>query len=420
MSNGAKVSLLAKKTRASTINGSMTFHYGTAETLKGQQDVADLAMEMLFRGSQKLPYKEFRNKLESLKAQVQNQTAPQALVVNLEVKRPELSELLDVLADALTDPAFDAAEFDVLKKSQLADIEQAKNEPEALGDIELRRAVAPRGKDDPRYVETLAEAAAAVNAATLEQTRAFAARFVGAQNAEMALVGDFDPAEVKAKLEARFGKWSAKEKYVLAPDAFAESKAGELVIPTPDKAQAWMGFGVAFKGNKEGPDAAAMMVADMVFGGSPAARLFAELREKQGLSYGAYSMLELPEPPVGDRAVFAGFAIYAPQNMSKVESAFKKEYELLTTTGVKAAELEQQRKALLDQRQQRRASDRSLATMLSRNEQYGRTFAWEQQLDEKIKAVTVEQLNAAIKRSVDPKKLTVIKAGAFKTVSTPN
>jgi len=420
LSNGAKLVMVPKKTRASTVDVSMALHFGTLESLKGQQDVGDLTITMLGRGTKKLGYKDFRNKVESLKAATEIAPQPQTVAVDLQVKRPELLELLDLIADALTEPALDAAEFDVLKKAQLAGIEEAKTEPSVVGKIELQRALEPRSKDHPKYRATMAEEAQGVSAATIEQVRAFHAKFLGAQNAEIALVGDFDPNEVKAKLEARLGKWSAKEKYVLAPDAFVESKVVAQTIATPDKAQAWIGSGLAFRANRESASAPALMLANAIFGGSAAARLFNELREKQGLSYGAYSTMQIPDAIAGERSAFTGFAIYAPQNVAKVERALKSEIERLVSAGVKFDELEGQRRALLDRRAQSRATDHDLAAILIRNAQNDRTMSWEQQLDDKLKAVTPEQLSAAIKTAVDLSRLTVIKAGEFKSVAAPN
>ncbi|MBL9039779.1 MAG: insulinase family protein [Archangium sp.] len=414
LSNGAKLVLLPKKTRAQTVNVAMAFHYGSAAALAGQRDVGTMTVELLDKGTTTLNYKDFQTKLQELKAQVHVGPQPQAVVVTVEAKRPELLPVLDLVADMLTAPALDAAEFDVMKKGMLASLDQQKSEPRTLGGIELFRALSPAAKEHPMYVPTVPERIAGVGAVTIDQVRAFYRRFLGAQNGEIAIVGDFDPAEVKAKLEARLAKWVVKEPYVVTADPFFDSKPGEASIATPDKAQAWIGAGTTVKLTDEDPDMPALMLANAAFGGSPAARLFDVLREKQGLSYGAYSRLDVNEAVDGNRSAFLATVIYAPQNLSKVEASLTAEVTRFIAAGVTKDELETQRKTVLDDRQQSRANDRSLVFALANQARLGRTMAWEQKVDDALQAVTLEQVNATVKRHLDVSKLTVVKAGDFK------
>ncbi len=419
LSNGAKLVFLPKKTRGGTVQLAMQLHFGSPEQLKGQREVAALAIDLLERGTKKLPYKDFRNRLEALKAQVGLSAGVQEVVVSAELTRPELRDVLDLIADALTEPAFDPSEFEALKKERLTGLERQKTEPSALGAIALSRALSPRPKDSLLYQPTTEEQVAAISAVTLDQVRAFHAKFLGAQNAEIAVLGDFDPAEVQAKLEARLGHWSSKEKYVRVTSTYVEAPAVVQEIAVPDKAQAWVGAGFPMKATHDGADGPALVLMNAVVGASPAARLFVQLREKQGLSYGAYSRLRAPESAFGDQGAFWGLAIYAPQNLDKIERALKNEFDALMNTGVKPAELDAQRKVVLDERAQAWATDRSLVFQLAANEELARTMAWEAQYDERLRAVTADQLNAVIKRSLDPSKMSLVKAGSFKTVAAP-
>jgi zinc protease len=158
-----------------------------------------------------------------------------------------------------------------------------------------------------------------------------------------------------------------------------------------------------------------MRLAAEVLGGGVSGRLFAVLREQQGLTYGAYAGLRVD--PLNDRAVLMSNVTFAPQNLAAVEKGLAGELARWAT--VTPAELDATRKVLLDGRYQSRANDDELAGQLASLATLGRTLAWEGTLDEALQAVTAAQVNAAVKKFVDPSALVTVRAGDFKTVSGP-
>ncbi len=413
--NGAKLVLLSKKTRAETVKLSLELRYGSVQSLSGQMPIAGTTAGLLTRGTKKLSYKEFRNTLEKLRAQIEVSADTQSVYADVEVKRPQLAEVLAILGDVLKEPAFDAKEFEIARSERLARMERMKDEPMALGPTELSRALAPFPKEHPLYVPTIAERMAATKAVTLEQVKAFHAKFYGAQNASIAVVGDFDEQEMEKALTAMFGSWTSKEPWVLVKDDFAPVAASTLTLPTPDKQNAWLGVGTTLKLNDASPDYPAMALASALLGGGPSARLFVSLREEKGLSYGAYAALSVGSET--ERSELMTNIIYAPQNVGAVEKAQQVELERWTT--ISKADLDAARSELLNGRQSARAEDGSLVHVLVQNARLGRTMAWEDDLDAKLKALTPEQVADAVKKFIDPKKLVLVKAGDFKTVTAP-
>src|SRR5438477_129644 len=82
--------------------------------------------------------------------------------------------------------------------------------------------------------------------------------------------------------------------------------------------------------------------------------------------------------------------------------------------GFTAAELAAAKKALHDERVGARSSDGGLENLISAREQYGRTLAWDEQLDAKLEALTLDQVNAAFRRHVIPAAISIVKGGDFK------
>jgi zinc protease len=95
-------------------------------------------------------------------------------------------------------------------------------------------------------------------------------------------------------------------------------------------------------------------------------------------------------------------------------SAWKDEMNRITNDGITADELKDAKSGFLQSRATARANDAGLASALSSNLFYGRTMAHSQEIDDKIAALTVDQVNAAIKKYFNADKAITIKAGDFK------
>ena len=104
-------------------------------------------------------------------------------------------------------------------------------------------------------------------------------------------------------------------------------------------------------------------------------------------------------------------AIAAPENVDRLETAMREEIARFVRDGITADELKSAVNDLLTRRQQNRANDGSVAGALSRNLYMGRTMAWTAAFEAKIQALTVEDVNAAIRKYIKPDAISVFAAG---------
>ncbi len=416
--DGLKLALLPKKTRGETVHLALELQYGTAGSLTGQRAVASFAAKMLLRGTKTRTRQQFKDELDKLKVALSVSPQPQGVVVSMEVRKPQLLAALELLAEAVKAPGFDPKEYESLRREVLADAEQRKDDPNALGFNALQRAMSPFPKGHPLYVPSYDEIIADAAAVKLEQSRDFHARFYGVQDGELAVVGDFDPKGLTEKVQALFGGFLAKEKYERVPNPYVAMEKKESSTQTPDKAMAFYGAALNFKLKDSDPDYPALMMADyMLGGGFLSGRVPKRLREKEGWSYGAGTSLHVDERD--DNAFLFGYAIEAPQNTDKVDAAFHDEVKLAVDKGFTEAELKLAKEGLLQQRQQELADDDSLSMNLVNQLDVGRTMDFEQKLDERLKALTVKEVSEALKKYVDPARFTTVKAGDFKKVAAP-
>jgi zinc protease len=182
-------------------------------------------------------------------------------------------------------------------------------------------------------------------------------------------------------------------------------------IETPDKENAQLSAGLRLRMRDSDPDYAALMMANYMFGGGITARLPDRVRNREGYSYSVSSNFSAPVE--GDAAIFSASAIANPANVAKVEASFRDELSRTLKDGFTARELEAARKAMRDERIGARSSDSGLLSLLAAREQWDRTLLWEAELDAKLQALTLEQVNAAFRRHIDAERISIVKGGDF-------
>ena len=117
-----------------------------------------------------------------------------------------------------------------------------------------------------------------------------------------------------------------------------------------------------------------------------------------------------------ETALFMTTVSCNPVNMPKVEASFLDELKKTLREGFTAKELDGAKKAYADSRKVARAQETGLAGLIVSHEQLGRTMLYDEQLEAKFQALTVDQVNAAFRKHLDPAIVSIVKAGDFKKV----
>ena len=408
---GMKLALLPKKTRGGTVVAQLTLEWGDEQSKLNRAAACGVASGMLVRGTRKHSREQLRNQFDRLKANV----GVGGDGGSVETVRENLPETLKLMAEVLRQPSFPNEEFEQLRRSSLTGIDTQRSDPGALAGLALSRHLNPYPPEHWLYTTTLDERSARLQALSLAEVKRCYADFYGASDSELAVVGDFDPEEIARLAQELFGDWKSPRPYARIPLRIADVPPADDVINTPDKANAVLRAGVLLKLRDDNPDYPALLLANYVLGGSSDSRLMRRIREKEGLSYSVGSFLSADS--FFQRGSFGVFAIYAPQNRARVEAALAEELRKALAEGFSAEEVEAGKKGLLQARQLARSSDGTVASRLVSYLVLGRTFAWDEDLERRIAAMTPKDIVEALRRHIDPAKLSVVKAGDFASVA---
>ncbi|HEY6862963.1 MAG TPA: pitrilysin family protein [Burkholderiales bacterium] len=408
---GLKLALLPKRTRGHTVVAQISLRWGTEQSKVGRSAACGAASAMLVRGTQKKTREQIRNEFDRLKANV----GIGAEGGSIETVRESLPDVLRQVAEVLREPSFPASEFEQFRRAALTSIDTQRSDPGALAGLAISRHLNPYPPGHWLYNMTLEERAAKLKDLSLEDVKRCYTDLVGASNGEIAVVGDFDPDEVTRLLGQLLGDWKSPGPYSRIAHPYRDVSAINEAILTPDKANAVYRAGMNLKIRDDNPDFPALLLGNYLLGGGSDSRLLRRVREQEGLSYSVGSYVSADS--LDQHGAFGVYAIYAPQNRARVEALIMEELRKALDQGFGAEEVENAKRGLLQARKVARTQDDALASRLASYLFVGRTFDWDAQLERRIAGLTPAEVQAALRRYVDPAKLSVVKAGDFPKVA---
>lgn len=203
--------------------------------------------------------------------------------------------LIELISDVLLNADFKQEELDKLKKQNLSQLAQQRDEPDAIS--QNVSAVLNFGKDHP-YGELITEES--IGKITLEKCTNYFKTYFRPNVAFMAIVGDIKLAEIKPLVEKYFSSWEKAEvPSFIPPMPPVQEKPRVAFVNKPGAVQSVVNitYPVDLKPNSE--DVIKTRVMNTILGGDLSSRLFMNLREKHGYTYGSYSSLST-DPLVGE------------------------------------------------------------------------------------------------------------------------
>ena len=408
---GMQLALLPKTTRGQTVSGQLQLDFGDVQSLQGQATVSALTARMLMRGAGTLNRAALSSRLDELKAKISVDGGGSSVNVSFETVRQHLPQVLDIVRDIVRAPMLQPAEFDQLRKERITQIESQRSDPQAMASQAMRKALDNYAAGDVRKALSVDEILANLRATSLQDVQRFYQDFYGASHAKLTMVGEFDAAAVQAQSQALWGDWRSSKPYTrLTKNTYSASPA-RLMLAAPDKPNAMYLAALPLNLRDDSPDYIALALGNRVLGGGSNNRLEERLRQKEGISYSAGSQLSASSfEPVADLILYA---IHAPQNLARLQTALREETERLVRDGITAQELDDAKKAMLESSKISLAQDGALSGTLLGQLSTGRTMDYTAQRLAKIEATSLEDVNAAIRKYMDWSRLVHVHAGDF-------
>ncbi len=284
LKNGLTVYLMEQR-EVPLINVSAVFDAGAIQD-GNRYGLANMTADALLFGSAKYTKAQLEEKTEYVGASVDTYAGKEVAKLSASFAVKDQDLLFDIIQDVVTKPTFDQAEFDKYKQRQLLQLTQQKESPRAVVNSYFNRFVF----DGHPYANPVTGTPSAVSAITASDARQFYQKNYTTDRAAIAVVGDFNTADMKKRITTLFGSWktAAATSPKLTDPTFAFDKNRVLLVNKDDARETT--FLIGGKGiTQNNPDYIPVTVVNTILGGRFTSWLNDALRVNSGLTYGAGS-----------------------------------------------------------------------------------------------------------------------------------
>lgn len=413
LSNGMKYAFINKELKGEKVEGTFRFMMSNENDLLGKGFTGSLFASLLKSGTQTRTKEQIQDQLDQMKSSLYFRSYGQNLYLNVSTYKQHLPKVMELIQDMLANSTFPQNELEKTVAETNTWLEGQLKDPEAIAGNELERMTSPYPKTSIFYTATLQEQIDGYKKVTRDQIVDFHKNIFGTSKGYGTLIGSFDAKSVATDLEKTFGKFVAKSSFVEVKPTFFETTKADKKIVTPDKENAVALGSLSFKMKKDHPDYPALLMANEILGsgGFLSARIPMRLREKEGISYGAGSYINVPM--TNEVASWSYYAILNPTKRDAVENALKEEVAKALKDGFTQQELDDNKKSYANQRATMLGMDNTLINLVNTQLQFGVPLDNFDGENAKIQALKLDEVNKALKKYISLDRLTSVYAGDF-------
>ncbi len=364
---------------------------GSRVVAPGKEGLAELVAELLVKGTKKRKADRIAREIEELGGTISSTAALDYLGLSVSCLAADFEKTFDVFADCLANSTIPAVEFVREQDRLLAQVQSEDDDWELEAEKMMRARLYPKHPYRYRTTGTVDSVARLADGDAL----AYYKKYVTPANVVVAVVGDVDPAEVARVVKKKLGRWRPLESPPPVVPADPPPADRELVFERTDKEQAviYIGYrGVTYGDGDEFP----LRLLDAAISGVylPGGRLHERLRGP-GYVYVVHAYNVSAQDP----GFFAIFAATSPERAEEVLAAVEEEVAKIKAEPITAEELGlAQENWLTMNALYNNQSNGDVARLAARYELVGLGYDWPEDFDERVLAVTADDVTAAARK----------------------
>lgn len=401
--NGLKV-FVVPNTKLPRVSATLSFNQdGIVEGDKA--GLTSMAGTLLRRGTTKMNKAQLDEAIDFLGGNI----STSAFGASASSLKENFPKLMALLSDVVLQPSLPATELEKIRKQQLSGLQASKDNPQSIADNVVSRLL--YGKDHP-YGDI--ETEQTLSNVKLEDVQSFFNTYWKPGNAFLVFVGDITPTDANKLAAQYFGAWKSgavpKATYKIPQ---APAKTYVAVVDRPASVQSIITFAEPVELKPGAPDAIKASVMSNILGGGFSGRLFANLREKYGFTYGAYSNLT-PDRLIGH------FQADASVRNEKTDSAigqFLYEFNRIRTEPLTDAEVSRMKNYLSGSFARSLENPATIATFALNIAKYNLPADYYQNYLKNLAAVTPGDVQAMAVKYVNPSTMHIVVVGNAKDVA---
>ncbi|HET6671134.1 MAG TPA: pitrilysin family protein [Pyrinomonadaceae bacterium] len=401
--NGLRVVLL-RDSKVPTFAAQMVILSGGLADKSDYRGLASFTAALLREGTTKRSSKDIAEQVDSLGATLNSNSGFSSMTSTVSSSGlvENLDQTFDLFADVIRNPSFPADEVEKYRTRSLAQLQFQRSSPQFLAQERFSRAIYG---DHPAAI--VAPPVESLKKLSSKDLAAFHSTYYRPNNAILAIVGDVTLKELLPKIEKAFGDWQKADVPATAiPAAPAQAASRILLIDRPGSVQTVLQLGTLGI-ERNSPDYFSILLADKILGGGPAARLFLNLREDKGYTYGAYSNFG------GSR--FRGTWTSVSEVRTDVTEGAMKEFmfelKRLRDEKVSTEELENAKRAIVGSFALSLEQPQSLLQNIITQKLYDLPADYWDTYPQKVAAITVDDIQKVAQKYIDLDHIQIVAVG---------
>ncbi len=399
--NGLKVVVFEDK-RLPLVSYRLAFKTGTIYDPKDSVGLTAALTAMLNEGTKTRASKQLAEEIERLGASVAASASEDNTIVSASALSLYGSDVLRLMTDMVLNPMFPESELALYKKNTIENLKYQRSQPAFLADEQIAKTLYgthPYSIVSPSAVE--------VEKLSREKLAAFHAKMFTPNNATLIVVGDVNRENLLKEIKENFGGWGKgameEMKFSTPPVRTATTLT---VVDRPGSIQSNIVL-ANLAIDRSNPDYFPVLVMNQILGAGPSARLFMNLREAKGYTYGAYSRFDTKRL-AGNFETNA--EVRTPVTGDSLKEFF---YELNRVRNEKASdkELKDAKSFLTGIFPLRAETQEGLTNLLVSQQLYDLPADYLQTYRDKVNAVTLEDVERVAKKYISPDKIAIVIVG---------
>jgi zinc protease len=407
--------LLLENSATPTISLRGSFRAGSYFEPRDKPALAQITANMLERGTRRRTKFQLAGDLERCGAQLAFSADPFAVNVAARALSKDFPLVIEAISEVLREPAFPADELEKLKQQIVAGIQEQQSNTGYRARERFTQLIFD--ESNPYFMHPGEQLMQSVRSITVEDVRGFYEKYYGGRSLVLSIAGDVKAGEVQRQFSEAFSQFSGPESVdINVTDPKPQGSTRREIVLVREKANVDILLGSAASLRRDSKDYYAAVLANSALGESTlSSRLGLQVRDQEGLTYGINSRFRAPSLAAGPW--YVGVSVN-PQNIEKAISSALAVLRDYVQNGIREDELADEKSSAIGSFKVGLATNAGLAQAMWNAEFYRLGMDYIDRYPQIIQAVTVEEINAAIRKYFRPDQLTVVIAGDIETNMT--
>ena len=378
--------------------------------------VAELTADMLDEGTTRQNKFEISERLEAVGARLSFASDKYRVRFNARCLKEDIPLVIELLGEQLRSPAFNESDLENLKKRLVGNLQRAKENTRAQASGRFSRIIYP--ESHPNYSREIDDEIADVEKTSVADLQTYHKNSYGLGNMLVVAVGDVDNAILLKALQDAFGDWNQSDLTIPVRTSSANDISSTTqYITMEDKTSVDMFLGVPIGIDRKHEDYYALMVGNYILGGNFAARLMQTVRDQMGLTYGIYSSIR--GVGNGNDGYWSVWGTFAPNLLQEGKRATLDQINNWVK-GITIEELNAKKETIKGSYKVGLATTGGLAGQILMNTEKGYEDIMLDDYPNIINQLTLNKVNAAIQKYINPNSLIIVAAGTINKEGKPS